>query len=116
MRLCMAFVFVAAAAAFRGVAAGPMTFPPSLPDGAPFVSDRSDAFLKPLAPLKGGVTIAKVPPTVDFAFVPGQDYRGNPWSAWGDSLCANGKYYFSAGDHLALGGKGDVSPERSGNA
>jgi hypothetical protein len=47
-------------------------------------------------------------------YFPGQDYPGKPWSAWGDSLVANGKYYASIGDHLALGAK--ESPAHTGNA
>src|SRR5262249_49965580 len=48
------------------------------------------------------------PPQVDFLYFPGQDYAGNPWSNWGDSLAVNGKYYASIGDHLAPAGNGFV--------
>ena len=36
-------------------------------------------------------------------YYPGQDYPGKPWSAWGDSLVCQGKYYGSIGDHMAPG-------------
>jgi hypothetical protein len=80
-----------------------VTFPPVLSNGAASVTDRSADFLKPPAGFPAGIAIAKTPPTVDFAFFPGQDYPGKPWSAWGDSLAVNGKYYASVGDHLAPG-------------
>jgi hypothetical protein len=80
-----------------------VTFPPQLPDGKPHRTNRTDAFLKPSDTLREGVAIAKTPPTIDFLFYPGQDYAGKPWSNWGDSLAANGKYYASIGDHLAPG-------------
>jgi hypothetical protein len=83
-------------------------FPPVLPDGKIVLTDTSPDFLKPPAALKSGVAIAKTPPTVDFLFFPGQTYAGKPWSAWGDSLAVNGKYYTSIGDHLAPGGNGFV--------
>ena len=41
---------------------------------------------------------------IDFAYFPGQSYAGNPWSAWGDSTFADGKYYASLGDHRAPAG------------
>jgi hypothetical protein len=77
---------------------------PTLPDGRTVVTDTTDAFLKPPAGLKEGVAVAKVAPTIDFAFFPGQTYVGKPWSAWGESTFANGKYYASIGDHLAPAG------------
>ena len=51
----------------------------------------------------------RLPPTIDFLYYPGQTYPGNPWSNWGDSVAAGGKYYASIGDHLAIGGKADGS-------
>jgi hypothetical protein len=78
-------------------------FPPTLPDGAASVTVSSPDFLKAPAGFPADVAIAKTAPTVDFAFFPGQDYPGKPWSAWGDSLAANGKYYTAVGDHLAPG-------------
>lgn len=84
------------------------TFPPKLPDGKDLVTDGTDAFLKPGTTLKSGVAIAKTAPTVDFMYFPGQDYAGKPWSNWGDSIAAGGKYYASVGDHLAPAGDGFV--------
>jgi hypothetical protein len=88
--------------------AGEPTFPPTLPGGKEVVTDTADAFLKPPATLREGVAVAKTPPTVDFLYYPGQTYPGKPWSNWGDSLAANGKYYASVGDHLAPGGNAFV--------
>ena len=85
-----------------------VTYPPTLPDKKEVVTDTSDAFLKPPATLREGVAVAKAAPTVDFLYYPGQTYPGKPWSNWGDSLAANGKYYASVGDHLAPQGNGFV--------
>lgn len=81
-----------------------VAYPPALPGGKEMVTDTTPEFLQPPTTLLPGVVIAKTPPTVDFAYFPGQTYRGNPWSNWGDSLFANGKYYASIGDHLAPSG------------
>ena len=85
-----------------------VTFPPSLSDDKDVVTDTADDFLKAPSGLKEGVTVAKTAPTVDFLFYPGQTYAGNPWSAWGDSVAVNGKYYASVGDHLAPAGNAFV--------
>jgi hypothetical protein len=85
-----------------------VAFPPALPDGKAVITDTSDQFLKPPNGLREGVTVAKTPPTIDFLYYPGQTYAGKPWSAWGDSLAANGKYYASIGDHLAPQGNAFV--------
>jgi hypothetical protein len=85
-----------------------VTYPPKLPDGKTVVTDTSDAFLKPADTLRDGVSIAKTPPTIDFLYYPGQTYAGRPWSNWGDSIAANGKYYASIGDHLAPAGNAYV--------
>ncbi len=93
----------------RPAAAQPaLTFPPVLPEGASVLTDRSDDFLQRPASLREGVKVAAQAPTIDFLLFPGQDYPGKPWSAWGDSLAANGKYYASIGDHLAPGGNAFV--------
>src|SRR5205085_2787615 len=68
---------------------------------------RSDDFLKGPATLDKGVAVAKEAPTIDFLYYPGQNYPGKPWSNWGDSVAAGGKYYASIGDHMAVGGRGD---------
>ncbi len=86
-----------------------ITYPPKLPGGKEVVTDTSDAFLKPAETLREGVAIAKTPPTVDFMYYPGQNYPGQPWSNWGDSVAVGGKYYSAIGDHLAIGAKGDGS-------
>src|SRR5688572_3011288 len=83
-------------------------FPPALPDGKAAVTDRTEEFLKPPPTLREGVAVAKAPPTVDFLYYPGQTYAGKPWSNWGDSLAAGGKYYASIGDHLAPAGNAFV--------
>ncbi|MBX6315207.1 MAG: hypothetical protein IRY99_20200 [Isosphaeraceae bacterium] len=85
-----------------------LSFPPELPGGQEVVTDTSDEFLKPTAPLREDVAIAKTPPTVDFLYVPGQTYPGKPWSAWGDSLAVEGAFYASIGDHLAPQGNAFV--------
>lgn len=89
-------------------------FPPVLPDGKAVVTDTSDLFLQPPAGLAGDFQVAKAAPTIDFSYIPGQDYPGTPWSCWGDGLAANGKYYASLGDHFAVGKGSD--PKRTGNA
>src|SRR5262249_14896713 len=81
-----------------------VSFPPKLPGGKATVTEAGAEFLKPLVALRDGVTIAKSPPTIDFAYFPGQTYVGNPWSNWGDSTARRGKYYTAIGDHLAPAG------------
>jgi len=80
-----------------------VTFPPRLPDGAEVVTDGSPKLLQAPDGFPADVPVASEAPTIDFAFYPGQDYPGKPWSAWGDSLAVNGKYYSAIGDHLAPG-------------
>jgi hypothetical protein len=75
------------------------TFPPALPGAKQIVTDKSEELLKPPATLQKDVAVARTPPTVEFLYYPGQTYAGNPWSNWGDSLMAGGKYYASIGDH-----------------
>jgi len=92
-----------------------MVYPPKLPGGKQHVVDTSDDFLKSTADLLPDVKIAKTAPTIEFMYLPGQDYKGNPWSAWGDSTFANGKYYTAFGDHLAPGGNAyiyEYDPEK----
>ena len=83
-------------------------FPPQLPGGKQVVTDTAAEFLKPSATLREGVAVARTPPTVDFLYYPGQTYPGNPWSNWGDSIAAGGKYYASIGDHRAPAGNAFV--------
>jgi len=91
-----------------------LPFPPALPGGKIVVTDSTAEFLKPPATLKSGVAVARIPPTVDFSYYPGQTYRPKIWSNWGDSLAIGGKYYASIGDHSAPFGNAFVfeySPE-----
>jgi hypothetical protein len=92
----------------RSLHAQDVQFPPELPGGKSVVSDTSDEFLSAPQTIDRDVLVAKMAPTVDFALFPGQDYPGKPWSAWGESLAANGKYYASIGDHLAPAGNAFV--------
>jgi hypothetical protein len=104
--------------------AAELTYPPQLPGGTTVVTLSTPAFLRSEAKLvthqgadaprspadtpRSPVVIAKTPPRVDFLYYPKQDYPGRPWSAWGDSLAANGQYYSSIGDHGAPGGNAFV--------
>lgn len=83
-----------------------LPYPPTLPGGKSLVTDTSPKFLQPPESLRAGVSVAKAPPTIDFAFYPGQNYPGNPWSNWGDGSVANGNFYSAIGDHYAIG-RGD---------
>ena len=49
-----------------------------------------------------------MPPIVDFLHYPGQDYKGNPWSNWGDGVATPGKYYSTIGDHKGPNGNAFV--------
>ncbi|MCA9247942.1 MAG: CRTAC1 family protein [Planctomycetales bacterium] len=81
------------------------SFPPQLPDGRQIVSDKSDQFLARPDTIEKNVTIARTAPVVEFLYYPGQNYPGRPWSNWGDSCFADGKYYSAIGDHLAISQK-----------
>lgn len=83
-------------------------FPPKLPGGKMVVTLNSPELLKPTTTLDDGVTIAEHKPNVDVLYYPGQDYEGNPWSVWGDSLAVGDKYYSAIGDHKAPQGSGYV--------
>jgi hypothetical protein len=106
-RVCLA-ALLAASGIWASDKPPEVTYPPTLPNGRAVVTDTSADFLKPPATLRDSVTVAKTPPIVDFAYYPGQTYPGKPWSNWGDSLAANGKYYASIGDHLAPAGNAFV--------
>lgn len=106
-RWTMLLVAIAILVPRFSIAADP-TFPPTLPGGKEVVSDESPQFLERPATLRSEVVMAKTAPRVDFAYFPEQDYPGKPWSNWGDSLAANGKYYASIGDHLAPAGNARV--------
>ncbi|MFP6702750.1 MAG: hypothetical protein VB861_13450, partial [Planctomycetaceae bacterium] len=70
--------------------------------------DRDPSFLVPPAGLSSDVKIATTPPLVEFLYYPGQDYPGNPWSVWGDSLAVGDKYYSAIGDHIGPSGNAFV--------
>lgn len=79
--------------------ADPTLFPPRLPGNVTRVSDSSPMFLKPPADPGSAVLIAKAVPRVDFAYYPGQEYPGNPWSNWGQGCVVGEVYYSAIGDH-----------------
>ena len=85
----------------------PPALPPALPDGKAVVTLSSPEFLEPPTSFSD-VPVAKTPPVVDFLYYPGQDYKGNPWSNWGDGVATPGKYYSAIGDHKAPGGNAFV--------
>ena len=101
-------VWLSVAWAKEPAASEKVTYPPELPAGENVISAKSEQFLKGTGTLLPGVAVATNPPTIDALYFPGQTYPGKPWSAWGDSLAANGKYYASIGDHLAPGGNAFV--------
>ena len=77
---------------------------PSLPDGKLVVTGQSPLFITPPDYLKpqpneGGYSVAKEAPTIDFMYFPGQTHPGRPWSAWGEGVVYDGKYYCAVGDH-----------------
>lgn len=98
--LCGATIILSAATAFAQVRY-PLSYPPKLPGGKPFVVHKSDAFLKPGPNLRQGVAIAKTPPVVEFLYYPGQKSPGNPWSFRGVGCVRGGKYYSALCNHLA---------------
>jgi len=81
--------------------------PPELPSGKSVVTISSPDLLKP-PPSLHDVPVAKTPPVVDFLYYPGQTYKGNPWSNWGDGVAVAGKYYSAIGDHKAPDGNAYV--------
>lgn len=83
-------------------------YPPTLPDKKRIATDRFPEFLRPSANLLEGVTVATVSPTVDFMFLPGQDYAGKPWSVWGDGCAVNGMFYCAISDHHSPKGTAKV--------
>jgi hypothetical protein len=77
-----------------------VSYPPRLPDGISVATATSDELIEPPSLLKA-IAVAKTAPVVDFHYYPGQTYKGNPWSNWGDGVAIDGKYYSSIGDHKA---------------
>lgn len=105
-------VLVASVLAFAGgqaptCNAKPADLPPVLPGGRAVATFCSLEFLKPPAGLRN-LPVAQTPPVVDFLYYPGQDYKGNPWSNWGDGVATSGRYYSAIGDHKAPGGNAFV--------
>jgi hypothetical protein len=88
-------------------ALGQMKYPPRLPGGRQVATDTAEAFLKPPASMKH-VAVARAAPTVDLLYYPGQNYKGRPWSNWGDGCAVGEKYYSAIGDHLAPAGNAFV--------
>ena len=76
-----------------------LQWPPLLPGGKNIDSGSSPKLFQPGSNLRPGVKIAKTAPRIDFLYYPGQNYPGNPWSVWGESLCVGDKYYSAIGDH-----------------
>lgn len=83
-------------------------YPPTLPDQRPHLSITTDEFIVRPESLQPDVIMAKRAPQVDFVYYPGQTYEGRPWSNWGNSTFANGRYYSAIGDHLAPQGNAFV--------
>ena len=81
--------------------------PPSLPGGVTVVTDSSPEFLQGPPGIRPEVEIAETPPTIDFLFYPEQTYQAE-WSAWGEGLAVNGKYYSAIGDHASPHGNSFV--------
>jgi len=107
--LMVAIVALPADAQKKGKAKAPAAeYPPKLPDGKTVVHESSPALIEPPASLPRDVEVAKVAPTIEFRYFPGQDYPGRPWSVWGESLFVGGKYYAAIGDHLAPQGNAFV--------
>ncbi|HYG76269.1 MAG TPA: hypothetical protein VEK08_14790 [Planctomycetota bacterium] len=86
----------------------PAEYPPKLPDNKTVVTEQMPEFLKAPENLLPGVEIAKTAPTVDFLYLPGQDYAGNPWSIWGDGIAVGDKFYCSLSDHHGPSGTARV--------
>jgi len=81
------------------VLAAELEFPPKIPGGKAVVTDSSPELLKGPDTIKADVKVATTPPTVDFMYYPGQDYKANLWSAWGENLAVGNKCYSPIGDH-----------------
>lgn len=103
-RLPLLFVVALAIALTSPSLAAEEWVPPALPDGQTVVTATSDLFITPPdylkpTPAEGNYTVAKAAPTIDFMYFPGQTHTGQPWSAWGEGVVYNGKYYCAVSDH-----------------
>jgi hypothetical protein len=110
--IVLGLTVASAALAAKTPAPKPEWKTPEMPGGQSVLSVESmDLLHQPsnaTVALKDGVTLGKVPPKVDFAFFPGQTYRGNPWSNWSDGCVLNDKYYSALSDHQSPGGSAYV--------
>jgi hypothetical protein len=82
----------------------PPFVPPALADGAAFYQGTGPLLIARPATLSlstaaGDVAIAETAPTVTFVYYPGQTHQGQPWSAWGEGVVHEGRYYSAVGDH-----------------
>ena len=84
-----------------------VSYPPRLPVGMLVATATSDELIEPPSSLRE-ISVAETAPVVDFLYYPGQTYKGNPWSNWGDGVAIQGKYYSSIGDHMAPQGNAFV--------
>ena len=98
---------VAAMVLAGGAAWAEVSYPPKLPGGKAVATETSEAFLKAPESMKD-VAVAAAAPTVDFLYYPGQTYKGNPWSNWGDGVAVGEKYYSAIGDHVGPAGNAFV--------
>jgi hypothetical protein len=85
----------------------PPASPPTLGAGKTVATFSSSELLESPASMRN-VPVARTAPVVDFLYYPGQDYKGNPWSNWGDGVATPDKYYSAIGDHKAPGGNAFV--------
>jgi len=97
--LCLGVGFIGAGLVEAQRKADASWFPPRLPHDQWMVSDVSPLFLQPPASLPSSPRIARAAPRIDFAYYPGQDYPGHPWSNWGQGCVVGDVYYSAIGDH-----------------
>jgi hypothetical protein len=93
-------IFSSISSIYSQAAKSEVSYPPELPGGISVAIVTSNELIKPPSSLQA-VAVAETAPVVDFLYYPGQTYKGNPWSNWGDGLAVDGKYYSSIGDHMA---------------
>lgn len=107
-RYASCFVAISSLFYASAVHSAELEYPPKLPDGKAKVAVKSEKLLTPPEKFDKSIAIAKTAPKVEFLYYPGQTYRGNPWSHWGDGAFAKGKFYSAVGDHLAPRGNAFV--------
>ncbi len=77
-----------------------LSYPPELPGGEEIVRDTSEDFITVPegVEFREGTEVAQTPPTIDFAYFPGQNYHR--WTNWGGGLgVGEHLFYTSIGDH-----------------